>query len=106
MITEQLLDDLSCFCRAKSDYERFAFVIDVFVVLPVSMFGLAGNTLSVVVLNRDTSVNYATTLLLSAIAVVDDLYLLTCLLFQTGKAVCYGTDVVPTLRQIYPQASY
>ena len=58
-----------------------------------------------VVLNHDSSVNYATTLLLSAVAVVDDLYLVACLLFQTGKAVCYGTELMPGLRSIYPQAS-
>jgi len=71
MITARILDDLRCWCRAKSHYERFAFVVDVWIVLPLTLCGVAGNTLSVVVLNHDTSVNYATTLLLSAIAVVD-----------------------------------
>ena len=47
-ITERILAELSCWCRAKSDYERFAFFVDVLVVLPLSVCGLAGNTLSVV----------------------------------------------------------
>ena len=63
------------------------------------------NALSVVVLYHDTSVNYATTLLLSAIAVVDNVYLVSCLLYQTGKAICYGTTVMIGLRSIYPQVS-
>jgi len=106
MITIRLLNDLSCWCLAKSNYDRFVFVVDVLVVLPLSVVGIAGNTLAVIVLNYDTSVNYATTLLLSAIAVVDDVYLLSCLVYQTGKALCYRTDLMLGLRSIYPQASF
>jgi len=58
-----------------------------------------------VVLYHDTSVNYATTLLLSAIAIVDNVYLVSCLLYQTGKAICYGTTVMIGLRSVYPQVS-
>jgi len=105
MISGQILDDLSCWCRNKSDYERFSFIVDVMIVLPLSIIGIAGNTLSVVVLNHDTSVNYATTLLLSAIAVADNVYLLSCLLYQTGKALCYGTNLMLGLRTVYPQVS-
>jgi len=102
-ITQQILDELVCWCLAKSDYERFSFVVDGLVVLPLSLVGIAGNTLSVIVLHQDTSVNYATTLLLSAIAVVDNVYLLSCLFYQTGKAICYQTDLMLSLRSIYPQ---
>jgi len=105
MIDSEILNELSCWCLAKSNYERFSFVVDVLLVLPLSIIGLAGNTLSVVVLNRDTSVNYATTLLLSAIALVDNVYLVSCLLYQTGKALCYGTSLMLELRPVYPQAS-
>jgi len=105
MISRRILDDLRCWCRDKSNYERFSFVVDVFIVLPLSIVGIAANVLSVIVLNHDTAVNYATTLLLSAIAIVDNLYLLSGLLYQTGKAVCYGTDLIISLRPIYPQAS-
>jgi len=47
MIDDSILDDLSCWCRAKSDYERFSFVVDVLIVLPLSVVGIAGNALSV-----------------------------------------------------------
>jgi len=103
MIDGGILDDLSCWCLAKSSYETFSFVVDGLIVLPLSVVGIAGNTLSVIVLNHDTSVNYATTLLLSAIAVVDNVYLVSCLLYQTGKAICYGTEWVTGLRSAYPQ---
>jgi len=46
MITARILDELSCWCRDKADYEQFSYVVDVFVVLPLLAFGLAGNTLS------------------------------------------------------------
>jgi len=103
MIDGGILDDLGCWCLDKSSYERFSFIVDVLVVLPLSVVGIAGNTLSVIVLNHDTSVNYATTLLLSAIAIVDNVYLLSCLLYQTGKALCYGTHLMFGLRPVYPQ---
>jgi len=103
MISERILNDLTCWCQAKSDYESFSFVVDVWIVFPVSVVGIAGNTLSVVVLNHDSSVNYATTLLLGAIAIVDNVYLLSCLVYQTGKAICYGTQLLISLRSFYPQ---
>ena len=105
MINARILDELSCWCRAKSDYERFCFVVDGLIVLPLCVVGLAGNVLSIIVLNHDTAVNYATTLLLSAIAVVDNVYLLSCLVYQTGKAICYGTSLTLGLRAVYPQVS-
>jgi len=105
MINARILDELSCWCRAKSDYERFCFVVDGLIVLPLCVVGLAGNVLSIIVLNHDIAVNYATTLLLSAIAVVDNVYLLSCLVYQTGKAICYGTNLTLGLRAVYPQAS-
>jgi len=101
---QMILDELSCWCRAKADYERFSLIVDVLIVLPLSVIGIAGNALSVVVLHHDTSVNYATALLLSAIAIVDNVYLVSCLLYQSGKAVCYGTDLMVGLRSVYPQA--
>ena len=105
MIDDGILDDLSCWCLAKSNYQMFSFIVDGLVVLPLSVIGIAGNTLSVIVLNHDTAVNYATTLLLSAIAIVDNVYLLSCLLYQTGKAICYGTDWMLGLRSVYPQVT-
>jgi len=45
MITARILDELSCWCRDKADYEQFSYVVDVFVVVPLLAFGLAGNTL-------------------------------------------------------------
>jgi len=106
MIDSAILDGLSCFCLAKSRYERFSFIVDGMIVLPLSVVGIAGNTLSVIVLNYDTAVNYATTLLLSAIAIVDNVYLVSCLLYQTGKALCYCTDwMPPAFRFTYPQVA-
>lgn len=64
-------------------------MIDVIVVCPLTVIGLIGNCLSVIVLRRDSSINYTTSLLLGAIALIDNVYLVSCLLYQTFKAVCY-----------------
>jgi len=100
---DRSLDDIRCWCVGKSYVESFRFIIDIVLVCPLSLAGLIGNCLSVIILQYDTSINYATSLLLSAIAVADNVYLLSCLVYQTGKAICYSAEACgPTLRDLYP----
>jgi len=88
-VNEALLNNYRCICLDDLPYERFRFIVDVLIVCPLSIAGLFGNCLSAIILSRDSSINYATSLLLGAIAIVDNIYLVSCLLIQTTNAICY-----------------
>lgn len=88
-IDDQMMEQLRCACAEVWSYEQFSFVIDVLIVCPMSIVGFVGNCLSVIVLRTDSAINYATSLMLGAIAVIDNIYLVSCLLYQTTKAICH-----------------
>ncbi|KAK2148036.1 hypothetical protein LSH36_519g01002 [Paralvinella palmiformis] len=88
---------------ASSDaYVSFKIAVDVYVVSLLSVFGISGNVISILVLGRDNSVKRTTGFLLQMLALADVLYLVTCLFFQTIQTIADVTDWSPGLKYYYP----
>jgi len=88
-----------------TSYSFYRVIIDVYVVTALCVAGLLGNLLSIVVLNRDRDKPNTTNWLLQTLAVVDTLYLATCVLIQPIKAINDFTDWFDDqslLHRIYP----
>lgn len=83
-------------------YDRCIFFVDIFVVSFFCLFGFLGNGLSIVVLRRDHDKKNATNWLLQALAVLDTLYLVTCIFIQPLKTICHLTNWLPALRAAFP----
>ena len=88
-------------CLALKEYCIFRTVIDIVIVGPLCVAGFVGNTLAIVVLRSDC-LNMTFSFLLQALAVADNLYLVSCLFMQTLKALCECTDWIPNLKHVYP----
>lgn len=83
-------------------YRIYRITIDVFFVGFLSVFGLIGNALSIVVLRRDRDKKNTTNWLLQTLALSDTLYLIACVFFQVVKGVNDMTDWCPGLKQVFP----
>lgn len=82
--------------------DEFRFVIDVYVVGSVCLFGFLGNALTIVVLKRDSEKSNPTSWLLQSLAIVDSAYLMTCLFIQPIKAMHDLTSRFEGLSGYYP----
>jgi len=91
------------FCKTTDELNSFRIIVNVHVVGPLCVIGLVGNCLSFTALGLDKTLGYSAALLLRAMAVSDNVYLLACLLAQTLKTIGYATDWVPRLVLLYPQ---
>ena len=70
-------------------YQRTKYILDICIVPVVCLLGIAGNIVSFVVLRNKTMSRSTTSMLLRALAIMDTLYLLSCLLFQFFKGIYY-----------------
>lgn len=74
-------------------YDRLRFIVDVYVVGMLCIFGFVGNTLSIAVLRRDRLMggrdaqNACTSCLLQALAGLNTVYLAACLVIQPAKTL-------------------
>lgn len=91
-----------------SFYVSQRIVLDVYVVSALCLIGFVGNALTIAVLRRDRlqdGASTATNWLLRSLAVVDTLYLISCLFIQTAKTAHDFTDWFPDrLRPYFPYA--
>ncbi len=83
-------------------YVTTKVAVDVYVILPLCVFGITGNIMSVLVLGKDHTMKRTTGFLLQMLALADALYLTTCLFFQTLKTITVFTDWVATLQDYWP----
>lgn len=77
-------------------------VIQVGFVSFLIIFGCLGNAVSVTVLHKDNDRKNATNWLLQMLAVVDTLYLITCVFIQPLKVIHDDTNWFPQLRRAFP----
>ena len=89
-------------CSSDPTFATYKIIVDVYLVTLLSMFGISGNLLSVVVLGKDRSVRSTTGYLLQMLALSDAIYLTTCLLYQTLNTLEDCTDWVIGLRDVWP----
>ena len=88
-------------CHSAQSYYLLKIIINVPIVGLLCIFGFIGNLAVILVLGADGIRNNAT-LLLRALAIADNAYLITCFIFQTLQAVAYHTDWWPALTNGYP----
>lgn len=88
--------------RSLTAYGRCIFFVDVIVVSFLCLFGFVGNGLSIAVLRRDHDKKNATNWLLQTLAVLDTLYLVSCVFIQPLRTVCQMTNWVTELRAAFP----
>ena len=88
-------------CKIYEKYYAYRATVDIYIVGALILFGLAGNTISIIVLNSD-NVNRTVAFLLQSLAMADNFYLVSCLFLQTIRAIGDCTDWAPQLRDIYP----
>ncbi len=91
------------YCADWRHYRTFRLWMDVFVVGPMCVAGLIGNTLAIIVMRIDNA-NKMVSFLLKALAFADNAYLVSCLLLQTLKAIAECSDWWPSLERTYPYA--
>ena len=107
LISEFVMRNLSKaeqrYCEEFRQYQVFRLWIDVFVVGPMCLAGLMGNTLAIIVMRIDNA-NKMVSFLLKALALADNAYLMSCLLLQTLKAISECTNWIPSLKNTYPYA--
>ena len=70
-------------------YQRTKYILDICIVPVVCLLGIAGNIVSFIVLRNKTMSRSTTSMLLRSLAIMDTLYLLSCLLFQFFKGIYY-----------------
>lgn len=80
----------------------FRITMEIYVVSFLCVFGISSNLVSIVVLGRDRVVRRTTGFLLQVLAFTDIIYLVTCLFYQTIRAVNTATDWMPSLRHTWP----
>ena len=68
-----------------SQYPLYRIIVDVYAVSVLCLVGFVGNTLTIAVLHRDTDQPNTTNWLLQSLAVVDTLYLASCVFIQPIK---------------------
>ena len=73
--------------KIESHYQKTKYILDICIVPVVCFIGIAGNIISFIVLRNKTMRRSTTSKLLRALAVMDTLYLLSCLLFQFFKGI-------------------
>lgn len=83
-------------------HAQIRVVVDIYVVLPLCIFGISGNIMSMVVLGKDRFVKRTTGFLLQVLAFTDLFYLLSCLFFQTLRTIHECTTWMPGLRYQWP----
>ena len=66
-------------------------ILDVIILIPLCVAGLIGNTLAFLVLKWD-SLNVAVSMQLQALAIVDNVYLLCCIVYQTLNTIADCTS--------------
>ena len=88
-------------CVAFKDYCMFRTVVDIFMVGLLCVAGFVGNTLVIVVLQTDC-LNMTVSFLLQALAVADNMYLVSCFFMQTLKTLSECTNWIPNLKRVYP----
>lgn len=88
-------------CAVFATYCSFRLSINVFVVGPLCLAGLIGNTLAILVLRTDC-LNPSMSFMLQALAVADNAYLVACVFMQTLKALTECSDIFPALKMTYP----
>ena len=102
--SESVEDATSCFNRTTNsgftaNFVTFKKSVNIYFVGLAIVVGLIGNTLSVVVLRHDRQADAkqrsSTNHLLRMLAIVDSLYLVTCLFIQTLKTIIENTEWFP-----------
>ena len=88
--------------NSTSTYSNYKLVVEVYIVLPLCVFGMSGNILSIIVLGKDRTVRKTTGFLLQMLALADTVYLTTCLFFQTLNTIDKHSTWIPALRQGFP----
>lgn len=101
-MAENVTDVIASSGTSSDGYVSFKIAVDVYTVSLLSVFGISGNVISILVLGRDNSVKRTTGFLLQMLALADVLYLITCLFFQTIQTIADGTDWSPGLKYYYP----
>lgn len=84
---ETLIFDLQEHFNQHNKLIAFQVAVDLYIALPVILFGIGGNLLSIIVLGRDSYVKKTTGYLLQMLALADLLFLLTCLVSQPLQVV-------------------
>lgn len=102
-ITDSLPADLrDRACRDQDSFNQFRLVVNVYIAFPLCLLGITGNLLSFAALRLDPSLSYSASLLLRAMTVSDNLYLVASLFALTLQTVCHATDWVRGLEFVYP----
>ncbi|ELT97118.1 hypothetical protein CAPTEDRAFT_182197 [Capitella teleta] len=87
---------------ALSGFDLYRFIVDVYVVGFLCLFGFIGNALSIAVLYRDRDKKNTTNWLLQTLAVGDTLYLMACVFIQPLKTINMQTNWIPGLKNSFP----
>lgn len=105
LTSPESVDDASnCFNRTTNsdftaNFVTFKKSVNIYFVGLAILFGLVGNTLSVIVLRHDRQADAkqrsSTNHLLRMLAIVDSLYLITCFFIQTLKTIIENTEWFP-----------
>ena len=105
------LDNVTLYCtnltpatehKNPENCSTFKLVIDVYVVICLSAFGIFGNFLSILVLGREKRIR-ETAFLLQVIATADIVYLTTCLFFQSINTLTLCTTWLPAMKRFWPR---
>ncbi len=82
------------------DYQNFEYVMNVYITTSLIVFGIFGNTLSFITLKYMKQASVI--LCLRALAVMDSIYLLTSLVFQTFRTLFVYSDSFSQFLWIFP----
>ena len=85
----------------SDELRLFQISVNIYLVSALSLFGILGNILSIIVLGRDRSMRRTTRFLLQMLSVADAAYLVCCLFYQTLKSICDLTDWMPAIKSIW-----
>ena len=83
-------------------YWILRLTIDVFIVPLLFVFGICGNTLSIITLGRDKTMKKTARSLLQMLALTDITFLTTCIFFQTLDTFYECTTLFPSLKVYLP----
>jgi len=75
--------------------QQYKIAVEVYVVGTLCALGIAGNTLSIVVLGRDRTIRRTTGFMLQMLAVADAVYLVACIFYQSLNCIVKWTDWLP-----------
>lgn len=93
--------DSSLKLQYTDSYILYRIIVDVYIVGTLCLFGFFGNALSIAVLYRDHDKKNTTNWLLQTLAVVDTLYLMTCVVIQPLKTINSFTDWIPDMQHTF-----